>query len=357
MSNATDDARPRSRRPLILTVVILAIAAVAAVLLLRHQLGGSDVWTNDARFDADYVVISPQVAGDLVAVHVEDHDRVKRGDALMDIDARDYQAAVDDAEGQVAAARAELAQIEAQLAQLPAQVRRAEAQVAEDGANADYAHATAERYRRLRHNGNVSDQNAQQADANARAQQAKRRADQAELVRVRQQDGVLKAQKDSAQAALDRALAQQEKARLALSRTHITAPVDGVIAEQSARVGGWVSAGSAQLAIVPVQGIYITAHYREVDITDVAPGQPVDISVDAWPDLKLHGHVKSLAPATGTTFSPVSSNDTSGNFTKIVQRLPVRIALDPDQPGLDRLRVGLSVETTIHTEGDRQKGA
>lgn len=350
MSNPADDARPRSRKTLILTIVIVLIAAVAAALLARHQFRGGEVWTNDARLDADYVVIAPQVEGDLVAVHVDDHDRVTRGDALMDIDPRDYQAAVDDAEGQVAAARASLAQIEAQLAQHPAQVQRARAQVAEDGANADYAHATAERYRRLRHNGNVSDQNAQQAEANAHAQQAKRRADQAELARVRQQAQVLEAQRESAEATLDQALAQQEKARLALSRTHLTAPVDGVIAEQSARVGGWVNAGSAQLAIVPVQGIYITAHYREVDITDVEPGQPVDISVDAWPDLKLHGHVKSLAPATGTTFSPVSSNDTSGNFTKIVQRLPVRIALDPDQPGLDRLRVGLSVETTIHTD-------
>ncbi|WP_299257480.1 HlyD family secretion protein [uncultured Kushneria sp.] len=350
MSSPTDDPRPRSRKPLIMTVAIVLIATVAAVILAWHQLRSDEVWTNDARFDADYVVISPQVAGDLVAVHVEDHDRVTRGDPLMDIDPRDYQAAVDDAEGQVAAARAELARIEAQLAQQPAQVRQAEALVAQDGANADYAHATAERYRRLRHNGNVSDQNAQQADANARALQAKRRADQAELERVRRQEEVLRAQKESARAALDQALAQQKKARLALSRTHIKAPVDGVIAEQSARVGGWVEAGSAQLAIVPVEKIYITAHYREVDITHVAPGQPVDISVDAWPGLDLHGHVKSLAPATGVTFSPVSSNETSGNFTKIVQRLPVRIALDPDQPGLDRLRVGLSVETTIHTD-------
>ncbi|WP_447927487.1 HlyD family secretion protein [Vreelandella sp. EE27] len=349
MSTPTDDARPRARTPLILSATILMLAAIAAGWLAYQQWHSDTVWTNDARLDADYVVIAPQVSGDLVAVHVEDHERVSRGDALMEIDPRDYQAALEEAEGQVAAARAELARIEAQRAQQPARVRQAEAQLAQDGANADYAHATAERFRHLRHNGNVSDQNAQQADANARALQAKRQADQADLESVRQQAEVLQAQRDSAAAALDQALAQQEKARLALSRTHIKAPVDGVIAEQAAREGAWVDTGSAQLAIVPVEAIYITAHYREVDITRVAPGQPVDIDVDAFPELTLHGHVQSLAPATGATFSPVSSNETSGNFTKIVQRLPVRIALDPDQPGLDKLRVGLSVETTIQT--------
>lgn len=340
----------RSRRPLLIAVAIVLIALVAAAGLAYGEWGSDgDVWTNDARFDADYTVISPRVAGDLIAVHVEDHDHVEHGDALFDVDPRDYQVAVDDAQAEVGAAKANLAQVDAQLGEQPAQIRNAQATVTQDIANADYARADAERYRRLRHNGNVSEQSAQQADANARALEAKRQADQATLDSVRQQTAVLKAQRASAAAALAQAKAQLHQARLSLSYTRITAPVDGYVAEQSARVGAWTDAGSAQLAIVPVHAIYITAFYREVDITHVQPGQPVSITIDAYPGLDLHGHVKSLAPATGTTFSPVSSNDMSGNFTKIVQRLPVRIALDPDQPGLERLKVGLSVETTIHT--------
>ncbi|WP_110685134.1 HlyD family secretion protein [Salinicola aestuarinus] len=350
MTQSADNAQPRRRKPLILALCIVVIAVVAAAVLAGQTLTpDDDAWTNDAHLDADYVVISPRVNGNLVAVHVDDHDRVARGDALLEIDPRDYRAAVDEAEAQVAAARANLAEVEAELAQQPAKIRNAEATVSQDNANADYARADAERYRRLRNNNNVSAQDAQKADANARALDARREADQANLESVRQQRKILEAQKESAEAALASARAQQEKARLSLSYTQIDAPVDGVVAEQSARVGAWVDAGSAQLAIVPVHGIYITAHYREVDITHIEPGQPVDITVDAYPDLDLHGHVKSLSPATGVTFSPVSSNETSGNFTKILQRLPVRIALDPDQPGLDRLRVGLSVETTIHT--------
>ncbi|OLO10142.1 hypothetical protein BTW10_16215 [Chromohalobacter japonicus] len=350
-SEETHETQVRSRKPLIIAALVIVVAIVAAASLAYGEWANRpDVWTNDAKFDADYTVISPRVSGDLVGVHIEDHDRVERGDPLLDIDPRDYQVAVDNAEGLVAAAKANLAEIEAKLAQQPAQIRNAEATVRQDAANADYARADAARYSRLRHNGNVSEQNAQQANANARALDAQRQADQATLDSVRQQTAVLKAQRQSAEAALIQAQTQLRQARLELSYTQIKAPIDGVVAEQSARVGAWTDAGSAQLAIVPVHAIYVTAYYREVDITHVKPGQPVSLSVDAYPDLDLRGHVKSLAPATGTTFSPVSSNDVSGNFTKIVQRLPVRITIDPDQPGLDRLKVGLSVETTIHTE-------
>lgn len=344
---------PRAHKRLFLIVGVIAIVFVASTAVV---FGGwntdSEVWTNDAKLGADFTVISPRVSGDLIAVHVDDHDEVTQGDPLFDVDPRDYQVMYDVAEGQVAAARANLGQINAQLAQQPALIRQAEATVRQDAANADYARGDAERYRRLRHNGNVSEQNAQQANAQANALEAQRQADQANLDNVRQQTQVLEAQRENAEAALTQAQARLSDAELKLTYTQVKAPIDGVIAEQSARVGAWVEVGAAQLAIVPVHDIYVTAYYREVDITHVRPGLPVNITVDAYPDLEFHGHVRSLAPATGVTFSPVSSNDVSGNFTKIVQRLPIRIGLDPDQPGLDRLKVGLSVETTIYTRTD-----
>lgn len=353
MNPNPDEVQPRSRKPKVVAGVLLSCAVLAVAYLAWISWGDDAVaWTNDAKLDADYTVIAPRVSGNLVAVHVEDHDYVQRGDTLVDVDPRDYQAAVDAAEAQVASAQASLAEIEAEIARQPALVRNAQAVVAGDVANANYARLDAERYRQLRRNGNGSEQSAQQAASKAEALNAQRDADQANLDSVRQQTEVLKAQRESIEAQLAQAKAQREQARLALSYAQLKAPVDGVVAEQSARVGAWVDAGTALMAIVPVQAIYVTAYYREVDITQVRVGQPVTVSVDAYPELTLEGHVRSLSPATGMTFSPVSSNDAAGNFTKIVQRLPIKIALDPGQPGLDRLKVGLSVETEIHTAAD-----
>ncbi|MDL4862517.1 HlyD family secretion protein, partial [Halomonas elongata] len=342
---------PRSLLPrLIGTTALLCVILVGVFLIAPALLHYDEVWTNNAKLDADYTVISPRVAGDIVAVHVEDHEAVSRGDALIDIDPRDYRATVDASEARVTSAQAKLAEIEAELARQPSQIRHAQAVVDEDIANVDYARLDADRYRRLRHNGNASQQNAQQAAANASALDARREADQASLESVRHQTQVLEARRAGAEAALAQARAELEQARLSLSHTRITAPRDGIVAQQAGRVGAWAEAGGALMAIVPTEEIYVTANYREVDITEVRVGQPVTISVDAYPGLTLEGHVDSLAPATGTTFSPISHDDASGNFTKIVQRLPVRIAIEAGQSGIDRLKVGLSVETTIHTD-------
>ncbi|WP_052719325.1 HlyD family secretion protein [Halomonas sp. HG01] len=349
----TPQAPSRSLAPrLIGAAALLCVTLGGAFLTAPWWMSDGRAWTNNAKLDADYTVISPRVAGDIVAVHVEDHETVSRGDALIDIDPRDYRAAVDAAEARVASAQARLAEIEAELARQPSRIRHAQAVVDEDIANVDYARLDAERYRRLRHDGNASQQNAQQAAANASALDARRQADQASLDDVRHQTQVLEARRASAQATLAQARAEREQARLSLSHTRVAAPRDGIVAEQAGRVGAWTEAGGALMAIVPTDAIYVTANYREVEITEVRVGQPVTISLDAYPGMTLEGHVDSLAPATGTTFSPISHDDASGNFTKIVQRLPVRIAIEPDQPGLDRLKVGLSVETTIHTDAD-----
>ena len=146
------------------------------------------------------------------------------------------------------------------------------------------------------------------------------------------------------------ARSQLADARLNLSYTEVVAPKAGVVGERAARPGAWVDPGTALMAIVPLQNIYVQANYRETELTHVRPGQRVSIHVDAFPDAPLTGHVDSLAPATGVTFSPIAPDNATGNFTKVVQRLPIKITIDPGQGAVDRLKQGLSVETTIHTD-------
>jgi membrane fusion protein (multidrug efflux system) len=136
---------------------------------------------------------------------------------------------------------------------------------------------------------------------------------------------------------------------LLMLTTGVVAPTDGVVGERAARPGIWVEPGAALMAIVPLQRIFVTAHYRETQLTHVAPGQPVSIHVDAFPHMHLKGRVASLAPATGVTFSPVAPDNATGNFTKVVQRLPVKIAIESGQKAITKLKQGMSVETTVYT--------
>ncbi|MCA4079476.1 HlyD family secretion protein, partial [Pseudomonas kurunegalensis] len=153
-----------------------------------------------------------------------------------------------------------------------------------------------------------------------------------------------------------RAEAGVEKAQLDLSYTRITAPVDGMVGERALRVGAYVNPGARLLSVVPLQQAYVVGNFQETQLTHVQPGQPVSISVDTFSGETLQGHVESIAPATGVTFAAVKPDNATGNFTKVVQRIPVKIVFDDGQPLLSRLRVGMSVEATIDTRGDKLDG-
>jgi membrane fusion protein, multidrug efflux system len=170
----------------------------------------------------------------------------------------------------------------------------------------------------------------------------------ASLEATRRQLDVIKAQKLAAEAVVELDKAQAEQAKLNLSYTQILAPVDGIVTERSVQVGNTVAPGTTLMTVIPLKEVYITANYREVDLAHVRPGQHVTIHVDAY-KIELNGTVEGIAPASGASFAPIQPNNATGNFTKIVQRLPVKVDVDPDQPLAKLLRVGLSVETTIHT--------
>lgn len=331
-------------------VLLLAAAAGVLYYLGRPESRGASQSTDHAYVQADYTVVAPEVAGTIAAVHVRDNQVVEKGALLATIDERDFVVALDAARAQVASARAGIASLEAHLAQQQNAIRQAQAALAADEAAFKLAGANQARYRNLASDGSGSVQALQQAEAQFGIQGATRDKSRAALQASRQVVAILGADLDKARAALLQAQAAQAAAELKLSHTRITAPVGGTVGQKAVRVGAYVNPGKPLLAIVPLDAVYITANFRETQLARVAPGQQVEIEVDALPGVVLKGSVESLGPASGATYSAIAPYNATGNFTKIVQRLPVRITIVPGQAAASRLRAGMSVTPTIRTE-------
>ncbi|MHA6193156.1 HlyD family secretion protein [Pseudomonas wadenswilerensis] len=330
----------------------LALAVLAAIG--GPHLFGNDhrQSTNDAYVSADYTVVAPKVAGFIKEVLVEDNQQVQAGQLLATLDDRDYQAALDAAQAQLLVARAQSADARATLERQAALIAQADAAVKAAQAEAAFADHEVTRYSRLAEQGAGTVQNAQQARSKVDQSRARLANAQAALLATRKQVDILEAQVASADGQLKRAEAGLEKANLDLSYTRIVAPVDGMVGERALRVGAYVNPGARLLSVVPLNRAYVLGNFQETQLTHVQPGQPVNISVDTFSGETLRGHVESIAPATGVTFAAVKPDNATGNFTKVVQRIPVKIVFDADQPLLERLRVGMSVEATIDTRGD-----
>jgi membrane fusion protein, multidrug efflux system len=307
-----------------------------------------DVWTDDAYVMVHYASIAPRISGQVSTVPVDDNQVVKAGQLLVTLDPRDYQTALASAEAALARDSAQVADVSANLAQQPALINEQEANVAAAKARIAFTEPDARRsdFLAATQAGTIR----QREQANSAFQESKAQLDnaQASLEAARRQLDVIKAQKHAAEAVVELDKAQVGQARLNLSYTQILAPVDGMVTERSVQVGNTVAPGTTLMTVVPLNDVYITANYREVDLAHVRPGQHVTIHVDAY-NIALNGTVEGIAPASGASFAPIQPNNATGNFTKIVQRLPVKIDVDPDQPLSNLLRVGLSVETTIHT--------
>lgn len=331
-------------------VLLIAVALGGALYLNRPASSAATQSTDDAYVRADFTIVAPQVPGTITKVLVEDHQVVQAGDLLAEIDDREFVTALNAAKARVASAQASIASLQANLARQESAIRQAQATVAADDAAMKLARENEVRYRNLSLDGSGTVQALQQAEAQVGIQSATREKNQAGVQAARQQVDILKADLDNARAALAQAQAAQEAAELKLSYTRITATVGGVVGQKSVRVGSFVNVGQSLLAVVPLDKVYITANFRETQLARVRAGQPVDIEVDALPGERLKGTVESLGPASGVTYSAVAPHNATGNFTKIVQRLPVRIRIEPGQPAAARLRVGMSVVPRIHVK-------
>ena len=354
-----DVAAPAPAKKLNLRKLLLTGAALAA--LVGGAWYGWDYWTvgqyqvstDDAYVKADNTTIAPKVSGYLHQVLVGDNERVRAGQTLARIDDRDFKVALDQARADVAAARAAISSKQAQLEVQQAVINAAKATIDVDDANVIFAAQDNKRYATLASSGYGSVQNAQLSQSKIASAEATRARDTANLTSATKQIDLLKAEIVQAEATLARAQALQSQAELNLSYTAITAPIDGVVGNRTLRVGQFVQAGTQLMSVVPARGAYVIANYKETQLTDVHEGQTVEIAVDMFPGQLVHGHVDSIAPASGQEFALLPPDNATGNFTKVVQRIPVKIALDDGGNSLIALRPGMSVIPTIETHSPK----
>jgi membrane fusion protein, multidrug efflux system len=342
-----EEKRARSKRwPWILAggIVTVFVVIVLLIIFLPH----ARVKTDDAYVTAHYSMVAPRISGQVSIVAVDDNQLVKAGQLLVTIDDRDYRAALDRAEATLAADRAQVDQASAQVARQPSLIAQAEAQVYAARAKLGLSEADAQRFTNLARSGAGTVQQHQQADATLRQDQASLKQAEANLSAARHQLDGLKADRATALAKVQSDEAEVEQAKLNLSYTRITAPIAGTVDQRAVQIGNFVSPGAAMMIVVPLHEVYIEANYRELSLRHMAPGQHVRIHVDAY-DIWLDGIVQSLPAASGAALSPIPPNNATGNFTKIVQRLPVKIVVAPHQPLARLLRVGMSVETVVDT--------
>ena len=337
------------KRLLLLTVVTGAVVFAGFYGLHWWTVGRFIESTDDAYIGADVTVIGPKVPGYIAELKVTDNQFVHAGDLLVKIDDRDYVAALQKAEGAVAAQQALLANLDATEQLQHAVISQARAGI--DAANAETVRSRNDhaRYESLVGRSAVSVESAQRVDATFKTAQANGAKAQATLLANQRQVDVIETQKLQAKAALMQAVAERDMARLNLSYTELRAPVDGVIGNRRARVGAFAAAGSQLLSVVPKQGLWVDANFKEDQLTHMLPGQAVTIRADVLPGKVFHGHLDSLAPATGAQFSVLPPENATGNFTKIVQRVPVRVMLDQADGVLGQLRPGLSVTAEVDT--------
>lgn len=336
----------------------LALALLAGTAAAGHF--GFEYWTtgrylvstDDAYVKADYTTIAPKVSGYVAEVLVGDNATVKAGQILARIDDRDFRTALDQARAEVEAAEAAARNFDAQISLQQAEIGQATAVVTATRAALLFAEADAERYRDLVRTGTGTLQRAQQTRAARDQLAAQLQRDAAALVAARRKVVVLETARSQAEAQADRSRAARRQAELNLGYAAIAAPVDGTVGARTLRVGQFVQAGTQLMAVVPLHAAYVVANFKETQLAHVRPGQPVRIVVDGLPSARIAGRVDSLSPASGLEFSLLPPDNATGNFTKVVQRIPVRIAFD-DTASAGVLRAGMSVEPTIDTRPPR----
>lgn len=332
------------------------VSGLGALLALAGVWYGHNWWTagrfiestDDAYVGGDVTVMASRVAGFIAQVAVEDNQEVHSGDLLVKLDDRDYRAALAKAEALVDGERAALANLEASRRLQQAKVAEARAGIASTAAESERAHEDQVRYRNLSSSSAVSVQAFQKADAEYKQALAAQQRTRAALDAAERQLEVIDTQKQQVEAALAATEADRETARLNLGYTELRAPFDGVIGNRSAHQGSYATVGAALVSVVPAKGLWVDANFKENQLAHMRPGEQVTVEADVLPGQVFHGHIASLAPATGAQFSLLPAENATGNFTKIVQRVPVRVQLDGSAGELGLLRPGLSVTASVN---------
>jgi membrane fusion protein, multidrug efflux system len=356
LDSEPDLASPtKKRQPSPKHIAFAALIVFAGIGLAKF---GHDWWTvgrfiqstDDAYIGGDVTVIAPKVAGYISQLAVTDNQQVHAGDLLLKLDDRDYRAALAKAGAAVALQNAALSNLDATRSLQDAIVVQALAGIGAADAEITRTHDDQARARDLLATGVASIQEFQKADADYKEAVAAGEKSRATLTAAQRQLAVIATQKQQAQAALDAAIAERDLAQLNLSYTELRAPLDGVVGNRSAQVGAYATVGAQLISIVPTHGLWIDANFKEDQLAQMRSGSPATVKIDLLGGKKLHGHVASIAPATGAQFSVLPAENATGNFTKIVQRVAVRILLDDESVALGQLRPGLSVTAKVNTK-------
>jgi membrane fusion protein, multidrug efflux system len=345
------------RKHALLTLALLLAAGVTGRFGWHWWTEGRfEETTDNAYLQADKVVVAPKVGGFIAEVFAGDNQPVKAGQILARIDDRDFRVAYLQAKSDLDKARASLDGVASALVQQQAKIEEAKADVVHATAALDFAVEEQKRYADLLGRGVGTAQRSHQADSDF--QQKKAALDKAKAsyeAAQKQTDGLLSLE-GAARASLERAEINLEQAKLNLDYTTITAPIDGVVGDRALRKGQFVQPGTNLLTIVPMgKSIYLVANFKETQLGEMVEGQAATFTVDAFGDHVFHGRIESFAPGTGAQFALLPPENATGNFTKIVQRVPVKIVLDDGDPLIARLRPGLSAEAVIDTRSHPMK--
>jgi membrane fusion protein (multidrug efflux system) len=345
-----EEEKPKSKLPLIILAVVIVLAIVGGLIYwLMHR---GLVSTDDAYTDGRAIAIAAKVSGYVVELNVNDNTLVKAGDLMMKIDPRDYITARDQAQANLALAQAQLlgSQVDLDIARVraPANQEEAEAQLVQAEANQQQAERDYKRQRavdqRATTQTNVDQATAQMKSAAATVKNAKAQLDVASLV----QQNILAAEATvkQRQAQVEQAKASLEQAEINLTYTEIRAPQDGRVTKRNVEKGTYLQSGQ-QILYVVTPDVWVTANFKENQLAGMRPGQDVTITVDSFPDLELHGHVDSIQEGSGARFTAFPAENATGNFVKIVRRVPVKIVIDSGLGGRPGLPLGISVEPTV----------
>jgi membrane fusion protein, multidrug efflux system len=336
------------QHPLVFLVGLILFILVTGAGYLYWDYASHFETTDDAFIAARQFSIAPKVSGYITAVPVSDNQHVEAGGVIARVDDRDYQVALEQAEAQVAAAQASIQNIDAQITVQHAQISANEAQRDQAQAALVFAQQEAARYQDLAQKGAGSIQNAQRVTSQLHQQEAALESAQATLKLAQHQIDALMAQRKSAVASLAQAKAQRDQARLNVSYTTVTAAQAGRVVQLSAAIGQFAQPGTALVMFVPDQ-IWVTANFKENQLDRMRPNEPVTLAVDAYPERAIRGHVDSVQPGSGTAFSLLPAQNATGNYVKIVQRVPVKIVMD-DPPTDVALGPGMSVVPTVRID-------
>jgi membrane fusion protein (multidrug efflux system) len=354
LNDETDLSLPKNNRgPVFKRAALVALIVFAGISVAKFAY---DWWTigrfiestDDAYVGGNVTVIAPKVAGFISQLAVTDNQQVHAGDLLIKLDDRDYRAALAKADATAAIQQATLVNLDATRHLQESVVAQAQAEIAATDAEIVRTRDDQSRYQKLAANGTESVQSFEKADADYKVALAAGEKAHAGLLATQRQLEVIGTQKQQALAALNQAIADRDLAQLNLSYTELRAPIDGVVGNRSAQTGAYATTGSQLISLVPAHGLWIDTNFKESQLALIRPGSPATVKVDSIPGKVFHGHVVSIAPATGAQFSVLPPENATGNFTKIVQRVAVRIVLDDEAATLGQLRPGLSVTAKVN---------